>query len=545
MDNKAIANTFLELGQLMELHGESPFKTRAYHNAYLSIKKLGTPLNELSDEDLKAIPGVGAAIQEKIKELLAKGSFNALDKYREMTPEGVRQILQVKGLGPKKVQAIWKELEIESIGELLYACQENRLTLLAGFGAKTQATVEQNLQFFLDSQGWFRYKDLYLKAVDLFSLLQEKFPGELFSFSGALVRQEQVLSEIELLSTVKESEILSHPEISIFISETGKLSFEGIPLQILNCDSRNWGNHSILHSCESDFIEQLGLNIHTDASDELSVFTSAGLPFIHPAKRNSVLLNHRDILLSEVLIAQQDIRGVIHAHSTYSDGLNTLEEMATACMQQGYEYLGITDHSKSAFYAKGLEAERVFQQWREIDQLNERWNGRFRIFKGIESDILFNGKLDYEDEILAGFDFVIASVHSILNMDEAKATQRLITAIENPYTTILGHPTGRLLLSRKGYPVDHEKIIDAAAANNVIIEINGNPHRLDLDWSWIPYALKKDVMLSINPDAHSIGGINDIEWGIAAAQKGGLEPNQCLCCLSLLEIDKYFSSARH
>ncbi|MBK7427164.1 MAG: PHP domain-containing protein [Saprospiraceae bacterium] len=545
MDNKAIANTFLELGQLMELHGESPFKTKAYQNAYLSLKKLGTPLNELSDSELKTIPGIGSAIQEKIKELLDKGSFSAIEKYREMTPPGVREILQVKGLGPKKVQAIWKELQIESIGELLYACQENRLTLLDGFGAKTQAAVEQNLQFFLDSQGWFRYKDIYLKANELLSKLQKSFPGELFTFTGALIRQEQVLSDIELLCSVDEIVLTAHPETGLVISAEGKPEYEGIPVIIYYSDGIRWGNLSLQLSSSDDILSRLGLDLTADSSDELAIFSAAGLPFIHPAKRNSVLLEYRDIMLNESLIENKDIKGVLHAHSNYSDGLNTLEEMAASCIQSGYEYLGITDHSKSAFYAHGLEIERVLQQWREIDQLNERWNGSFKIFKGIESDILYDGRLDYEDDILEGFDFVIASIHSILNMDEAKATQRLITAIENPYTRILGHPTGRLLLSRKGYPIDHIKIIDAAAANDVVIEINANPHRLDLDWTWIPYATKKGLKLSINPDAHSIGGISDIEWGVAAAQKGGLEPNQCLCCLSLLEIENYFKAKRH
>jgi DNA polymerase (family 10) len=545
MDNKAIANTFLELGQLMELHGESPFKTKAYQNAYLSLKKLGTPINELSDAELKTIPGIGSAIQEKIKELLEKGSFSAIDKYREMTPPGVREILQVKGLGPKKVQAIWKELQIESIGELLYACQENRLTLLDGFGAKTQATVEQNLQFFLDSQGWYRYKDIYLKAKELLNKIQKAFPGDLFSFTGALIRQDQVLSDIELLCSVDEIVLTAHPETGLVISDAGKPEYEGIPVIIYYSDGNRRGNISLQLSCDDDTLERLGLDLTPDASDELAIFSAAGLPYIHPAKRNSILLDYPDILKNESLIDNKDIRGVLHAHSTYSDGLNTLEEMAAFCIQSGYEYLGITDHSKSAFYAHGLEIERVLQQWREIDQLNDRWNGSFKIFKGIESDILFDGRLDYEDDILAGFDFVIASVHSILNMDEAKATQRLITAIENPYTRILGHPTGRLLLSRKGYPIDHIKVIDAAAANDVVIEINANPHRLDLDWSWVPYATNKGLKLSINPDAHSIGGISDIEWGVAAAQKGGLEPNHCLCCLSLLEIEAYFKTKRH
>jgi DNA polymerase (family 10) len=245
-----------------------------------------------------------------------------------------------------------------------------------------------------------------------------------------------------------------------------------------------------------------------------------------------------------VLINWHDLKGSLHNHSTWSDGVNTVEEMALYCRDTlKLEYLGMCDHSKSAFYAKGLTIERVLQQQEEIDHLNKKLDG-FHIFKGIESDILYDGSLDYPDEILKKFDFIVASVHSILKMDEAKATSRLIAAIENPYTTILGHPTGRLLLSRKGYPIDYKKIIDACAANNVVIEINANPLRLDLDWRWHQYALEKGVMLSINPDAHRLEGHLDMHYGILAARKGGLYKEMCLNALSLPEITKAFDKKR-
>jgi len=216
----------------------------------------------------------------------------------------------------------------------------------------------------------------------------------------------------------------------------------------------------------------------------------------------------------------------VHSHSTYSDGIHTLRQMAEAARDKGYEYLAISDHSKTAVYAGGLSVDRVKEQWAEIDQLNEEL-APFRIYKSIESDILTDGSLDYDDEILAGFDLVIASVHSGLNMDEEKATQRLLTAIKNPHTTVLGHPTGRLLLSRAGYPVDHKRIIDACAEHQVVIELNANPYRLDIDWTWIPYAVQKGVQISINPDAHAMGGIDDIKYGVLAARKGGLTANGC------------------
>ena len=240
------------------------------------------------------------------------------------------------------------------------------------------------------------------------------------------------------------------------------------------------------------------------------------------------------------LIQFSDLKGVLHNHTTYSDGVHTLKEMADHCKGLGYEYLGICDHSKTAVYANGLSIDRVLEQQLEIDRLNAGYQG-FRIFKGIESDILGDGSLDYPEEILKTFDFVVASVHSNLKMSEEKATERLIKAIENPYTTILGHPTGRLLLARPGYPVDHKKIIDACAANRVSIELNAHPYRLDIDWRWIPYCLEKGVAVSVNPDAHHREGFQDMYYGICAARKGMLTRQTCLNAMGLQEFEAYLA----
>jgi DNA polymerase (family 10) len=239
------------------------------------------------------------------------------------------------------------------------------------------------------------------------------------------------------------------------------------------------------------------------------------------------------------LIEYNDLKGALHNHSTWSDGLNTIAEMAKACQKMGYNYFGIADHSKAAFYANGLSEERIIAQHEEVDKLNAS-NPKFTIFKGIECDILYNGQLDYANDVLATFDYVVASVHSILKMNEEKAMSRIITAIENPYTTILGHPTGRLLLLREGYPINHHKIIDACAANNVAIEINANPYRLDLDWRYIDYALNKRIKLCINPDAHSIDGLKDMYYGTLIGRKGGLTKENCLNAFTTEELKNYF-----
>jgi DNA polymerase (family 10) len=321
---------------------------------------------------------------------------------------------------------------------------------------------------------------------------------------------------------------------------TGKTNSD-IPFSLHLCEGAEFGRRQFELSAGPDFLDAFSESypLPEQAATEEAIFEGAGLPVIAPELREQswALDLAKGGELPE-LIEETAIKGVVHAHSTYSDGLHTLREMAEYSKAQGFQYLGITDHSKSAFYANGLQVERLEAQWQEIDQLNVEL-APFKIFKGIESDILNDGSLDYSEEVLAKFDFIIASVHSNLRMDETKATQRLITAIENPYTSMLGHPTGRLLLSREGYPIDHKAVIDACAAHDVAIELNANPYRLDLDWTWIPYALEKGVLISVNPDAHSTHGVHDIHFGIASARKGGLTAAQCVNALDVEGFERW------
>ncbi|MCB0640452.1 MAG: PHP domain-containing protein [Phaeodactylibacter sp.] len=548
MTNKEIAKTFQELGNIMELHQENPFKIRSYQNAYIQLRKLDRPLTELSEDERSALKGIGKAISAKIGELLETGQLETLEKYRAATPEGVREMLQIKGFGPKKIRVLWKELGAESIGELLYAVNENRLIELKGFGEKTQEDLKQKLEYYQKSKGLFHYAALEGEARALLEALQQHLPDVRMEWTGPLRRHAITLQQIELLvaETPQLKAGLEQLELTINREEAERLegtTANGLPVTIHQCAPENFGSKQFKYSGARPFLEAFVERFpgqdFTGQAEEAAIFEQVGLPYILPELRES-----EDVLelaaanqLPELVQATQ-LKGVLHAHSTYSDGIHSLEEMAQAAKALGYEYLGITDHSKAAFYANGLQPERVWQQFEEIDHLNQRL-APFRIFKGIESDILNDGSLDYEDDLLAAFDFIIASVHTNLRMDEEKATERIIRAVENPYTTILGHPTGRLLLSRKGYPLDHIKVIDACAANQVAIELNANPYRLDLDWTWIPYAIEKGVPISINPDAHSREGIRDIHFGLLAARKGRLQAADCLNTKTAAEFEQY------
>ncbi len=536
MTNKEIASTFRELGKIMELHGENKFKVRSYSNAYLTLRKMDQPVAELTEEELAGIKGIGKAISSKIRELVTTGQMATLEKYREITPAGVQDMLRISGFGPSKVKTVWKDLGAETIGELLYAVNENRLIELKGFGKKTQEDLKTKLEYFQLSQGQFRYATLFPAAKKISELLQESFPSSQVAECGALRRKMPVLTAVEFLlsdtAPAAASEALELTEVVHAGDQLTGLFQDTTPVALYFCEQANWGSRLFELSAAPEFLEAF-LRVSPAAnwankSTEEEVFSSAQLSPVPAELRESEwgFALAKDNQLPQ-LINPEDVLGVIHSHTTYSDGLHSLEEMVEYSKDQGYQYIGITDHSKSAFYANGLSPERVWQQMEVIDQLNGKLTD-FRVFKGIESDILADGSLDYEEDVLKAFDFIIASVHSNLRMDEQKATTRLIRAIENPYTSILGHPTGRLLLSRPGYPIDHQKVIDACAANQVAIELNASPYRLDLDWSWIPYALEKGVLISINPDAHSREGIHDIYFGTMAARKGGLSVDNCL-----------------
>ncbi len=554
MSNKEIAKAFKLTAQLMELHDENPFKVRSIQNAAFKLERHPVPIEKMSIEEIGGIEGVGKSIQAKISDLLSRNSFQEMDEMLQQTPKGVIDLLGVKGIGPKKVRTLWKELGIESTGELLYACNENRLVELKGFGEKTQLQIKQAIEYAEANQGKYLYAVIEPIALQLFQDLRNSGLVSECSYSGDFRRKLEVQTQIDMVVACDDHAALaefiqSHPlmDKDSFRSENNSISANiagKLPLNIFIGTKENYASLLFDTTGNPEHIRLLKENYNwkenIQAKSEEEIYASVQLPYFEPELREGAaeFTFLKDGKLP-VLVTDSDLKGILHNHSTYSDGAHTLEEMAVYCKELGYQYLGICDHSKTAFYANGLQPERILQQHQEIEKLNASL-APFKIFKGIESDILADGSLDYPEEILKSFDFIVASVHSILRMDKEKATQRLIKAIENPYTTILGHPTGRLLLAREGYPIDYKKVIDACAANNVVMELNANPYRLDLDWRYIPYALEKNVMISINPDAHRKEGYHDMHYGICVARKGGLTAAMTFNAFSREEIAKRF-----
>lgn len=526
MTNKDIALSIKMLADLMELHEENAFRIKSYANAYLAIRKFPGNLTESTESDISSFPGLGKSVAQKIVELVSTGNIGDLELLKAKTPPGVVDMLSVKGLGPKKVKVLWKgELGIEDTAELFQACQENRLIKLPGFGVKTQEDIKEKLQFHFSSLGKFHLASLYDLSNELVSLLREKQPKHLFEINGELRRKLPVVKGIEILSTCEPQQWIE--EILPMDEVKNGFFYKDIPVFYKVVEAERYPFTWLTDSCSPEFTDAAGWKQDSYDSEE-AVFESVGLPYVVPEFRElaSTVSALREGKKYQ-LIEDSDIKGLIHNHSTYSDGAFSLEEMLKAARQKGYQYMVISDHSASAFYANGLKEETVLAQWKEIDELNRK-HADFKVIKGIESDILNDGSLDYPDEILAGFEIVIASIHSNLRMEKQKATQRLIKAIENRFTHILGHPTGRLLLGRKGYEIDHHHVIDACAANGVAIELNCNPLRMDLDWTFIPYALNKGVKICISPDAHSTAHYDFVKYGIFTARKAGLSPTECL-----------------
>jgi DNA polymerase (family X) len=556
MDNATIADNFSLLSKLMDIHGENSFKTKTYSIAAYNIDKLPLQLKDTARENLFSIQGIGKSVGEKVIEMLDQGHLNILNEYIASTPPGVIEMLNVKGIGPKKIHTIWKEMEVESVGELLYACNENRLTLFKGFGEKTQQNVQEAIEYYLQNQGSFLFAQLEEIFTQINNYLKKLFSPEKIFVTGAYRRQELTIDEMEFIvletndaikpkfQTAQPPELLEETATSLLYKLKNGLRlrlYTGVKNKVEQLFSTT-GSADFTTAFQKEF-PNISYAGNAGKEDE-TVFANVSIQYIPPCLREtSVIIEKAKKHSLPVLIEPADVKAVIHSHSNWSDGVNTVEEMAKECISKGYEYLVLSDHSKTAVYAKGLSEERIREQHRYIDELNNKL-APFKIFKSIESDILNDGSLDYANDVLATFDLVIASVHSNLKMTEEKAMARLIKAITNPYTTILGHMTGRLLLSRRGYPVDHKKIIDVCAANGVAIEINAHPRRLDIDWRWIDYAMEKNVLLSINPDAHYLDGYNDIKYGVLAAQKGGLTKERNLSSFSLNQFEEYLSKIK-
>jgi DNA polymerase (family X) len=541
MTNKEISKALKLTAALGELHGENPFKLKSLTNASFQIDRLGESLLGKSLEELQTIPGIGKGIAIKLNELLQVGSTEELDEYLAKTPVGVVDMLGVKGIGPKKVALLWHELGIESPGELLYACNENRLLPLKGFGEKTQESIRQTLEYKLANEGSLHYAEAEIVALEVINYVNKQEPQWRIEMSAELRRKMEIVHEIELISdadiTALQDVFGRSERFSELTEDQNFLKFtldNKYKIGILSCEAEEFEKEQLMLTGPAEHLQELDLDPSEPIQSEQDFYTERGFPYILPELRD-LPLDEASAINPEKLVELKDIKGVIHNHSTWSDGANTLEEMAVAARDLNLEYLIICDHSRSAGYAGGLSIERVIEQWKEIDLLNQKL-APFHIFKGIESDILSDGSLDYPEEILKDFDLVVASVHSVLRMDEEKANKRILKAIENKYTKILGHPTGRLLLSRPGYPINHKLIIDACKANDVVIELNAHPYRLDIDWRWIPYCMEKGVKVSINPDAHRVEGYGDMRYGIEVARKGGLSKDFLFNAASLAEM---------
>ncbi|WP_114752634.1 DNA polymerase/3'-5' exonuclease PolX [Pleomorphovibrio marinus] len=562
MDNKQITKTLKLTIQLMELHEENVFKIRSYQSAVNTIERESPQLSELGFSALQEINGIGKSIATVIQELLSTGSHSLLEELLENTPEGILEVLQIKGLGPKKIKILWKELGITSTHELMEACQAGKVAELKGFGEKTQESIITALEFMDANLGKYLYAEVDEPTNQLLTQLKENFGDAKVSVVGDFGRTLEIIEFLEIVVATDNAE-QGHKKIdglSILEKELknsspfrwGGFLNGAIPVVIWLVGEEGFHQQCLLRTASKGHLLTLVDETRTwldvvrseKFASEEEAYATVGSRFIPAELREG----HFEWEMAKEgnlpkLLEVEDLKGPLHNHSTYSDGRHTLREMAEYCREQGFSYLGMADHSQSAFYANGLNEERVKKQLKEIEELNSEM-APFKIFRGIESDILMDGSLDYPNQVLQTFDYVVASVHSGLGMDVKKATARLLKAIQNPYTTILGHPTGRLLLRREGYPIDHKAIIDACAKYEVVIEINANPWRLDLDWRWVHYAMDKGVMLSINPDAHETGGFADMKYGVLVGRKGGLTKEMTLNTKTLEELTAYFEKMK-
>ncbi|QMW06151.1 helix-hairpin-helix domain-containing protein [Spirosoma foliorum] len=562
MTNSEIVDLLELTARLMELHDRDQFKTRTFQTAAFNLDKSTADLANLPVDELVKLQGVGKSIAQKIREIAETGRLTELDELMAETPSGVLDMFRIKGLGVKKVRTLWRELGIDNLRDLQLAGENGQIAKIKGFGASTQEKILAALEFLQEQQGKVRMDKAAMIANMLHDELIKHF--ERVEVSGQVRLKAQEVDTIQLLVQTSDpvsamltlsnlpNLVQNERESSPFVWR-GQLNGFDVQVEILFYSASQIDQQLFIHSAAEPHLKQAGptgvslLQAAYTTTDtvETAIYERAGLPYIVPEMREDDFAfrwasrHHND-----ELVTWEDLRGTLHNHSTWSDGKQSVAGMAAYCRELGLTYFGIADHSKTASYAGGLDAERVQQQQLEIDELNKGFGDDFRIFKGIESDILSDGSLDYDDATLATFDYVVASVHQTLTMSLEKATTRLLKAIENPYTTILGHPTGRLLLAREGYPIDHRAIIDACAEHNVVIEINASPYRLDIDWRWIEYAMQQGVMLSINPDAHDLAGLLDMHYGVAVGRKGGLTKAMTFNALTLPEMNDYLQQRR-
>ncbi len=558
MEKRDIIRILDEMGTLLELQGANPFKSRAFHNASRAVEGLTQDLSAaVASGAIRNVKGVGESIARIITELATAGKSNDYDELRKGVPDGVMEMLRIQGLGPKKVKVLFEKLKITTIDDLEGAARDGTLAGLEGFGKKSEDNILTGIQALRVRSDKTLYPPAEEAGTEILERIRKTKGVVRADIAGSLRRRKEVIGDIDIVASAADA---ARPAImETFVTQPGVQSVlaqgdtkSSVVLgRGITCDLRivresefpfalNYFTGSKEHNVEmrsrarrqglslNEYgfspVEEGGKNAPKiqACKEEKDIYRALGLAYVPPELRENmgeIEAAAQDALPD--LIKESDIHGTLHCHSTYSDGVNTIEEMARGAQALGWEYLGIADHSKSAAYAGGLSPARVREQVREIDALNRTLKG-FTVFKGTECDILADGSLDWPESTLKLFDYVVVSVHSQFRMSEADMTKRIITALKHPAVTMLGHPTGRLLLTRDPYPVDMVRVIDAAAEYGKAIEINANPMRFDLDWRLCKYARERGVRIFINPDAHSIDGLRDTFYGVGIARKGWL-----------------------
>lgn len=558
-----------DTASLLELTDANPFKIRAFTNAARELESLPSDLPEMVNSgELLEIPGIGKGIFAHIVEMLETGTFSEYDALQAKIPPGLIEMLRIPGVGPKKVKLLHDKLGLQSIEDLERAAQDGVIAHLPGFGEKSQERIMSGIERIRKYSKRHLLGSVLDEANAIYDAVSKDPDVHRALLGGSLRRKRETVKDIDILASADNAEGIMDRFVALpgVASVTAKGPTKSsivlnaginVDLRVVTDDEFPFAALYFTGSKQHNTdmrgrAKKMGYKLNeyglfkgeepTQCADEADVFAKLGLDFIAPELRESMgEIDAAENHTLPKLITENDIKGLFHVHTTYSDGAATLEAMVRGASELGFGYLGVTDHSQTAVYAGGLNAAKVQEQSREIKSLNRSLDG-FRIFHGIESDILADGSLDYPDEILATFDFVMASVHSIFNLSQSEMTKRVIRAIENPFTTMLGHPTGRVLLTREGYKIDVNAVLDACAANNVVVEINSHPNRLDLDWRHLRAAKDKGVRIAIGPDAHSVKGLADFRFGVAVARKGWLTSADVINCLDAQGVAKLFDS---
>ena len=577
MTAREAAAALAEIAMLLEVVGGNPFRAKAFQSASRSLETSGADLTALAAAGgLRTLPGVGEGIASVLAELVATGTSRMLEELRAETPVGLFDVMRIKGVGAKRGRTLYKDLGIDSLETLEAAAAAGRLAKLPGFGARTEEKILEGVAFVRSMQGRRRFFQAIEPAAALLELVEQLSGVVRASAAGQVRRRLEVVESIDIVAAARKPEtVLAAFRLLQGVKEADDddadrraevVLADGLRATLVCVKPPEYATALLFATGSDDHLAQLAgrakeqkLRIGREGvfqgrkrlalPDEDAVYRALGLDFIPPELREGwgeieAAAEGRLPRLVEV----DDLRGTFHCHTTYSDGRASVAEMAEAARERGWRYLGIADHSQSAGYAGGLPVAAVRKQHREIDAWNAEHGGRgkkrFRLFKGVESDILADGSLDYPDDVLRSFDYVVGSVHSSFALPEKEQTRRLIRAVSNPHITMLGHATGRLLLRRSGYAVDARAVIDAAAEHGTCVEINADPHRLDVDWKNARYAAEKGVLVPINPDAHSTGALGNVAWGINVARKAWLTAPQVLNAWDLDELEEFLAERK-